>query len=983
MSNPIALVLLLGGVLGTLVAPLYPHAGVVHSELSPTRRSAASSQSLSTPALTNTLATWLTSAVVQAAPAVVQAAPAVSQATSADAATLYVDAVSGDDDDDGLTPASAFRTLQHAADVATPGTVIRVLPGIYRESVRPSADGTAAAPITFVADQGPGTAVVRGSYPSSALTWTQLPDNTIGLPSGVDPTNLYVADLSGWGLPEEGPRFVVALDGSGEVTDRLPLAREPDWEVVTDWRYHEYWWTADGGWKVAECDPTAPGNDWNCDLPSRCDTRLTDRNAFAEPDPAIEAGDLTQLGDLTGAEMVALDAKWGHYLYRRRIESHDVVAGTITTTGNCLQDGGGSDPGLGWGSKYYVEGHPALLDTPGEWWYDRTTSRLYLWPPSPGNPADQDLEISRHDIGVNLEGRSYITLDGLTVELVNDTVVKQANYWALKSHGNILRNLTLRYGNHGVFVQQSVQADQPADNVTRDFVLENSEIAHIDTHGLFMSPWWDGAPNADTYPRSGMYNTTIRGNELHHLGFGADEDNAIGVEIQFPDRLIFEDNHVHDIAHNGVQFLWSVIDSTKTYGFTPDEIKIGDILVKDNLFEETCQLTTDCGALKFWGQPPNNHVFRDVLVTGNIFRDVAAWTYVAQQRVGWWQGGEQCEVKGQAGFGFYLDYAAGIHLYRNLAYNNSYAGVMLAGTWRDGDLVFANNTIANSLYGFRLSGVEADTHGGNVNTQIINNLIVNNEGYGIYQCTADDNFGTLGIDHNLYYNNGWRAYDDGGVWRPGNMAIRNPSGQTYYPTLADIRAHPYGWEAHGVAGDPYCAQYDVNDHDPYDGSRPDFSLTGQSAPLLDAGAALPSSLTTLLQHHNVADGVAGDAPDLGWKEAQPTAVDGFFMDAMPAHRTIRPGGSAEFVLDLQVAAFGTTDITLSATTPDPRFDLTLSPNRVNTDTEVSLVLNDTAESGGGGAYTIPVVATDGTITRTATVTVFVATTHVYLPRVSR
>jgi len=914
---------------------------------------------------------------VAAAAAPAEALPSLidPRALHAPGDDIYVDAVSGHDNDDGLTPATAYRTIQKAASVAGPGATVRVLPGIYRETVRPQTDGTQAARITYLAESGAGTAVVRGSEPSSSLAWTQLTANTIGLPASVNPTSLYVTDLSAWGL-SGAPRFVVHLDGSGEVQSRLPLAREPDWYVATPWRYHELWWTADGGVDVSPCDPSDPVNDWNCDVANRCATRLTDRSAYAEPDPRIEAGDLTTLGNLTGAELMSLDAKWGHYLFRREIVGHEVGVGRITVEGDCLQDGGYSDPGLGWGSKYYVENHPALLDTPGEWWYDAATGLLYLWPLSPGNPSSQAVEISRRDHGVDLTDRSFTTLDGLTVELVNENAVDHANYWAERSHGNTLRNLTLRYANHGLYVQQSVRSDQSPDYVTRDFQLLDSEISHTDTHGLFMSPWWDGAPNPDTFPWSGVYDVVIRGNEFHHLGFEAGEDNAIGLEIQFPDRLTFADNHVHDVAHNGVQFLWSVIDSGKSYDFAPSEIKTGDILVVDNLFEDTCQLTTDCGALKFWGQPPNNHVFRDVLVAGNVFRDVAGWTYVATQRIGWWAGGEQCQVNGQAGFGLYLDYAAGIHAYRNLSYNNSYAGVMLAGTWRDGDLVFANNTVANSLYGFRLSGVEADTHGGSVDTRILSNIVVGSEGYGIYQCTTDQNFGSLQIDHNLYFNNGWRPYEQGGVYKPGHMAVRNPSGQTYYQTLADIQSHPYHWEAHGVAGDPAFQVYDPADHDPYDGSWPDFRLSSGSVLAIDGGSDLPATLISLLARFAVDDPYAGSARDIGWREG------GILVSVDPVQRSMEPGESVTFTVSVEFAGGDATSVSLSADDPDPEVSVSLSPSVLTEDGDATLAVTATPQAD-AGFYEVLITATGSGFSQQLTVGVLIADAYVFLPLVFR
>src|SRR5512143_3476581 len=50
---------------------------------------------------------------------------------------LWVDAASGNDSNDGLTHAAAFRSIQRAANIAGPGTTVHILPGIYRETVQP------------------------------------------------------------------------------------------------------------------------------------------------------------------------------------------------------------------------------------------------------------------------------------------------------------------------------------------------------------------------------------------------------------------------------------------------------------------------------------------------------------------------------------------------------------------------------------------------------------------------------------------------------------------------------------------------------------------------------------------------------------------------------------------------------------------------------------------------------------------------------
>ncbi len=884
-------------------------------------------------------------------------------------AGLWVDAVSGDDGDDGLTRATAFRTIQKAADLASPGTTVHILPGIYRESVWPATSGSAAEPILYVAEEGPGTVVLRGSEPASSVTWTQLAADTIGLPPGVDPTDIYYAELSSWEL-EGPPRLVLELAGGGEVLARLPLAREPDWEIVTEWKHHEFWWAADGGSDVAGCDPSTDP-DADCDVPWRSQIQLTDRSDDAGP-AGIEPGNLTTTGDLTGATLVVVDDIQGHWTYRRTIVAHDIDAGRITV------DPPTGYPNVGWGSKYYVEGKAVLLDSPGEWWYDKDSGRLYLWPPTGGDPSTMNIEVARRDNGFILRNRSYIIVDGLTVEFFNQNSVFQDNNYTQKSYHNTVRNATLRYANRGLWLMQSVQAGSPVENITDGFTLEDSEIGYMDTYAIRLTDWWENRAAPDSFSHSGVLNTVIRNNELHHLGFRSEDAAADGSKFEFAHRLRFEGNHVHHVAHNGVLFLRSVIQSPKEYDFTPDEIRTGEILIRDNVFEKACQLTTDCGALKIWGDPPDSHVFRDFLVTGNVFRDTFGWSYVSEKRGRWWSGGTGSDVQGMGGFGLYVDYASGLHVYRNIAYNNAYAGFWLYGVWRDGDIVYYNNVAANSLHGICLDGLAFDTHG-SVNTQMVNNIVANNEGYGIRVTDADGDYGNFLADHNLYYSNGWRAYEDGGMWQPGAMALFLRAANEYYPTLADIQAST-AWEAHGVEGNPRFWDYDADDHDLYDGSSPDFHLTAASANALDRGTtALPASLVALLDAFDVIDFQRGEAYDLGRYEA------GFALLASPTVHFVKPGGVARYALQLDPPDLPH-PVSLTVTSPSPLLDVSLSSSMLIAGEVVTLTVTDghvEPEIMPALAYTVPITANDGGFAGTTSVRLFVGGAQMYLPTILR
>jgi hypothetical protein len=769
---------------------------------------------------------------------------------------LWVDAVHGDDKNDGLARASAVRTIQRAADLAGPGTTVHLLPGAYRETVQPAKSGTVSEPILYVAENGPGTVALRGSESSTSLRWRRLSTNTIGLPPDTEPTNVYYTDLSGWGLGG-APRFVVQIDGNGEVVRRLPLAREPDWQVVSDWKHHEFWWAADGGWAVAPCNP-ATDPDHKCDSATWSKTQLIDRTNDAEP-AGIESGNLTTLGNLTGATLVILDTHQGHWVYRRTVVGHSVSDGRVTVDEPC--EYGSSTAGLGWGAKYYAENLPSLLDNPGEWWYDTASRRLYLWPPGGSDPSTMSIEISRRDSGFVLDDRSYTTLDGLTIEFLNGHAISQDNGKNHKSYNNTVRNVILRYANYGLWLHQAVRADVPSSNVTDGFVLENSEIAYMDNRAIRMGYAWDDGSDPDSFTRSGVRNTRIRSNELHHLGFRTDSDLGYGIEFINTDRLRFENNHVHHTAHHGVLFRKSVIQSSKEYDFRPDEIKTGEILIQNNLFERACQLTTECAAVKIWGRAPDNHVYRDVLIVGNVFRDTFGWTYVSEKRE-FWTGGSSSIVRGLGGFALDVDMASGVHIYRNIVYNNAYYGFRFAGAWRDGDIVVYNNVIANSLFGISLGGSRYDTHS-SVNTQVVNNIVVNSEGFGIRQSISDDFDTDMTIDYNLYYQNGWRSRADGGLYDPGNMVIyRKVGNNSYYQTLSEIRANT-PWESHGVEGNPRFWAYDPSDHDLFDGSWPNFRLTPSSTRAINRGDGLPNSLTRLLKIFGVSDARWGAAYDIG------------------------------------------------------------------------------------------------------------------------
>ena len=104
-------------------------------------------------------------------------------------------------------PNRTYRTIQAAADVAKPGDVVLIDPGVYREWVKPANAGTKDAPITYRAREK-GKTVITGADVVTGWTkradglWeVQLPYDAFG---GFNPFTDFIA--GNWYWPAKGVR---------------------------------------------------------------------------------------------------------------------------------------------------------------------------------------------------------------------------------------------------------------------------------------------------------------------------------------------------------------------------------------------------------------------------------------------------------------------------------------------------------------------------------------------------------------------------------------------------------------------------------------------------------------------------------------------------------------------------------------------------------------------------------------------------------
>jgi hypothetical protein len=782
---------------------------------------------------------------------------------------LWVDAVAGDDTNEGDTDAAPLRTLGLAALLAAPGTTVHVAPGDYRESVVLPVDGAEGQPLRFVADGGRGTARILGSNPATDLAWTRLTDaGEIDLPAGVDPgtATIWKADLAPWGITAP-PRFV-GLRGPGSAFTRLPLAREPDWTVPTPWKHHELWWAAEGGSAVTTCDPAAEPD---CDAEDRSDRWLLDYHDDATP-LGVEPGSLASLGDVTGALVHVKDTLSGHYTFKRRV-AETPEPGRVRLemlpegyTEGCWFDHDPANPALGWNSKYFLEGLSRFLDTPGEWWFDEATATLYVWTPDGQSPDAIGLEVSVRATGFDLSHRSHVELVDLDLALYDQDalLVSNSDTDADRSYGLTLTGLDVGWATRGLTLAQAPAAGSPAGSQIRGLILRDSRIHDIDSLAIFT---WTGRPS--TFVRPGITDLRIVHNEFARIGFRDNEQGGgVGLSFQRLDHLLFAHNHVHDIAHNGV-----TINEAQTtgrgYDLAPGEILTGDILIRDNLVERCVQNATDAGGIKLWGATADHsHCFRDVLVYRNLSRRNVGWAWVSEQRDNW-------TYHGRGGMGYYIDYAGGIHFFRNLAADNGLAGFMASGSWPDQGVVLANNTIVNSPLGYTL-GTRGALGPDTTALLVTNTIFLHLQRWAFSIGEPRILQGNVSLDLDLFHQVGYEPWPN---QAPGILAGHvDDTGFRSLPTLAEVQA--FGLEPGGIEGDPQLAGFVP---DPAEDAEQDLRLTAGSTLAIDTGGPLPASLLALLAKFGIDPSQKGAALDRGAIERDPAAPDDpFTLDVGPS-----------------------------------------------------------------------------------------------------
>jgi hypothetical protein len=178
-----------------------------------------------------------------------------------------------------------------------------------------------------------------------------------------------------------------------------------------------------------------------------------------------------------------------------------------------------------------------------------------------------------------------------------------------------------------------------------------------------------------------------------------------------------------------------------------------------------------------------------------------------------------------------------------------------------------------------------------------------------------------------------------------------------------------------VEGTPAFWDYNIDDHDLFDGSWPDLHLTASSLNAIDKGTeALPDSLSALLDKFGVNDPHWGTEFDIGRYEA------GFAIQPSPIMLYIDPGGVAHSTLGLYPIDLPF-PVTLNVSSPSPRLVVTLEPTIITSTISATLTISDT--QGGppipGLFFNIQISGDGSGFTNNTIVHLLIGGTQIYLP----
>lgn len=572
---------------------------------------------------------------------------------SKSSSALYVSTL-GNDVLPGTNPLLPLRTIQHAVDIAQPGTTIKVYPGIYRESVLINQKKLSSKTLRIVSISGKGNrAQILGSEPSKSLSWSNCtPEKCKGLDNKFM-SSVFYADIS-W---KESPGIIVQKTKAGE--RMLTLAQSPNYKVEKSSKYLE------SLWKGENVNTSA----------SILEDKTHLRTTFS----------------LSGANAILVDGgkRCGQLIYSSKIDIHDANSGKLyfkDLMGYSFL--GSQENGIGPKTIYLIQGKLELLDEAGEWYYDTSLKRLFVWPLENKNPSKGDIEIARRPYGIKMVNATNITIEGFIIKNVTSSLksIDDGSISLIPENGATIQNIKLK----DIIISNSANGIAA---IKRNYQgnINNIEIENLTIEKVLRKPIFAYNFSGFTVKKTEITNSS------HYSTYNA-------ITLNKTSNVSIDNNHIHNVGANGIFFL----------SYENKNLASGKIQVTNNRIENVCESLGTCSGIKFF-----DGRYEDTIVKSNKITNNFAWAPCTPY----------------SGIGLMISNASGIRVTNNEFKNNTNIGIFLYTRQLPAtNNLIANNFISNSRTGILLGSNESafDANPEAIstrhdNTVIYNNILKNNE----------------------------------------------------------------------------------------------------------------------------------------------------------------------------------------------------------------------------------------------------------------
>lgn len=352
----------------------------------------------------------------------------------------YVDFDRGSDSNPGNTRASAWKhapgdpnaTLVPAGKVLLPGDTVQFKGGVtYRGSVRMNFSGSAAGNISYEGSSwGNKPAILSGADPAEVV-WTKC-TSAAQVNGNPNYSRIYYAKL-----PEK--QDVFSTIHQGDIMFYLSqYPKQPDPFAYNNKDYF--------------ISRALPDPRYEVTLSS-----IRDDDYFTQPDGYWENAYVTLW-------------VYANVCVTRKVTSYNSATHTITfepITGNTLY------PDV---LKYAMLNNAAFIDSAGKYFYNAATNTLYVWPVN--SNFSTPITVAKRDRAFNINGKSYLTIDGFAVKEYVGLLGENYKGVALYSLNTAVRNVTFK--NNRIYNMRSMEGSGVIDFTYGDSIqLLNNEITGV------------------------------------------------------------------------------------------------------------------------------------------------------------------------------------------------------------------------------------------------------------------------------------------------------------------------------------------------------------------------------------------------------------------------------------------------------------------------------------------------------------------------